>query len=60
MVLKPAEFVVETAEGGQGEIIVYVEDPEGHTEEVCRLLKWSLMMMTMIMMMLFLDSFACV
>lgn len=40
MVLKPAEFIVETAEGGQGEIIVYVEDPEGHTEEVCHLFKW--------------------
>ncbi|XP_041964970.1 filamin-C-like isoform X2 [Alosa sapidissima] len=33
MVLKPAEFTVETVEAGQGEIIVYVEDPEGHTEE---------------------------
>ena len=35
MVLKPAEFTVETVEAGQGDIIVYVEDPEGHTEEVC-------------------------
>uniref|UniRef100_A0AAY4EV56 Calponin-homology (CH) domain-containing protein n=1 Tax=Denticeps clupeoides TaxID=299321 RepID=A0AAY4EV56_9TELE len=34
MVLKPAEFVVETVEAGLGEVLVYVEDPEGHTEEV--------------------------
>uniref|UniRef100_A0A3B4AVY0 Calponin-homology (CH) domain-containing protein n=1 Tax=Periophthalmus magnuspinnatus TaxID=409849 RepID=A0A3B4AVY0_9GOBI len=34
MVLKPAEFLVETVEAGLGEVIVYVEDPEGHTEEV--------------------------
>ncbi|XP_030622681.1 filamin-C-like isoform X2 [Chanos chanos] len=33
MVLKPAEFTVETLEAGLGEVIVYVEDPEGHTEE---------------------------
>ncbi|XP_071188895.1 filamin-C isoform X17 [Salvelinus alpinus] len=33
MVLKPAEFVVETVEAGLGEVLVYVEDPEGHTEE---------------------------
>ncbi|XP_023206075.1 filamin-C isoform X3 [Xiphophorus maculatus] len=32
-VLKPAEFLVETVEAGMGEVLVYVEDPEGHTEE---------------------------
>lgn len=34
VVLKPATFTVETLEAGLGEVIVYVEDPEGHTEEV--------------------------
>lgn len=34
VVLNPAEFVVETVEAGLGEVLVYVEDPEGHTEEV--------------------------
>lgn len=38
MVLKPAVFTVETLEAGLGEVIVYVEDPEGHTEEVMMLL----------------------
>ncbi|KAJ8249606.1 hypothetical protein COCON_G00228220, partial [Conger conger] len=33
IVLKPAHFTVETWEAGLGEVIVYVEDPEGHTEE---------------------------
>ncbi|RXN30122.1 filamin-C-like isoform X2 [Labeo rohita] len=33
MVLKPAVFTVETLEAGLGEVIVYIEDPEGHTEE---------------------------
>ncbi|KAI5105622.1 filamin-C isoform X2 [Silurus meridionalis] len=33
MVLKPTHFTVETLEAGLGEVIVYVEDPEGHTEE---------------------------
>ncbi|XP_043944575.1 filamin-C isoform X3 [Protopterus annectens] len=33
MVLKPAEFTVETIHAGLGEVLVYVEDPEGHTEE---------------------------
>ncbi|CAB1413282.1 unnamed protein product [Pleuronectes platessa] len=33
MVLKAAEFLVETVEAGLGEVLVYVEDPEGHTEE---------------------------
>ncbi|XP_069543919.1 filamin-C-like isoform X5 [Brachyistius frenatus] len=32
-VLKAAEFLVETVEAGLGEVLVYVEDPEGHTEE---------------------------
>lgn len=34
VVLRPAQFTVETLEAGMGEVIVYVEDPEGHTEEV--------------------------
>lgn len=34
MVLKPAVFTVETLEAGQAEVLVYVEDPEGHKEEV--------------------------
>ncbi|KAI5617955.1 filamin-C isoform X4 [Silurus asotus] len=33
VVLKAAEFIVETVEAGLGEVLVYVEDPEGHTEE---------------------------
>uniref|UniRef100_A0A4W5PGZ9 Filamin C n=1 Tax=Hucho hucho TaxID=62062 RepID=A0A4W5PGZ9_9TELE len=33
MVLKPAVFTVETLEAGQAEVLVYVTDPEGHTEE---------------------------
>ncbi|CAN9508345.1 unnamed protein product [Ophioblennius macclurei] len=33
VVLKPAEFLVETVEAGLGEVLVYVEDPEGHMEE---------------------------
>ncbi|XP_051548052.1 filamin-C [Myxocyprinus asiaticus] len=33
MVLKMAVFTVETLDAGLGEVIVYVEDPEGHTEE---------------------------
>ncbi|XP_061125143.1 filamin-C-like isoform X1 [Syngnathus typhle] len=33
VVLKPAEFLVETVEAGLGEVLVYVEDSEGHTEE---------------------------
>ncbi|XP_062856326.1 filamin-C-like isoform X2 [Trichomycterus rosablanca] len=33
VVLKPTTFTVETLEAGLGEVIVYVEDPEGHTEE---------------------------
>ncbi|XP_031754945.1 filamin-C isoform X2 [Xenopus tropicalis] len=33
MVLKPAYFTVETINAGLGEVLVFVEDPEGHTEE---------------------------
>ncbi|XP_062347484.1 filamin-C [Cinclus cinclus] len=33
VVLCPAQFTVETFEAGMGEVLVYVEDPEGHTEE---------------------------
>lgn len=29
-----AEFTVETISAGQGEVLVYVEDPDGHREEV--------------------------
>uniref|UniRef100_H3C9U0 Filamin C n=1 Tax=Tetraodon nigroviridis TaxID=99883 RepID=H3C9U0_TETNG len=32
-VLQPAVFTVDTLEAGSGEVLVYVEDPEGHTEE---------------------------
>lgn len=32
--LQPAVFTVDTVEAGSGEVLVYVEDPEGHTEEV--------------------------
>lgn len=34
MVKKRAEFTVETRSAGQGEVLVYVEDPAGHQEEV--------------------------
>ncbi|XP_043936269.1 filamin-A isoform X2 [Protopterus annectens] len=33
MVMKPAEFTVETISAGMGEVLVYVEDPAGHREE---------------------------
>lgn len=32
-VLHPAVFTVETLEAGSGEVLVFVEDPEGHKEE---------------------------
>uniref|UniRef100_A0A3B4ZYR4 Filamin-C-like n=1 Tax=Stegastes partitus TaxID=144197 RepID=A0A3B4ZYR4_9TELE len=32
-VLQPAVFTVDTLEAGSGEVLVYVEDPEGHKEE---------------------------
>lgn len=35
-VLQPAHFTVQTVDAGVGEVLVYIEDPEGHTEEVCR------------------------
>lgn len=34
MVKKKAEFTVETISAGHGEVLVYVEDPAGHREEV--------------------------
>lgn len=33
-VLQPAHFTVQTVDAGMGEVLVYIEDPEGHTEEV--------------------------
>lgn len=36
-VLQPAHFTVQTVDAGVGEVLVYIEDPEGHTEEV----QWS-------------------
>lgn len=35
-VLQPAHFTVQTVDAGLGEVLVYIEDPEGHTEEVGR------------------------
>uniref|UniRef100_A0A8C6V1W3 Filamin C, gamma a (actin binding protein 280) n=1 Tax=Neogobius melanostomus TaxID=47308 RepID=A0A8C6V1W3_9GOBI len=35
-VLQPAVFTVDTLEAGSGEVLVYVEDPEGHKEEAIR------------------------
>jgi len=35
-VLQPAHFTVQTVDAGIGEVLVYIEDPEGHTEEVWR------------------------
>lgn len=32
---KKAMFTVETISAGIGEVLVYVEDPAGHKEEVC-------------------------
>lgn len=34
--LQPAHFTVQTVDAGLGEVLVYIEDPEGHTEEVWR------------------------
>lgn len=31
--MQPAVFTVDTVEAGSGEVLVYVEDPEGHKEE---------------------------
>lgn len=33
VVMKKAVFTVETISAGQGEVLVYVEDPAGHREE---------------------------
>lgn len=33
--MKKATFTVETISAGMGEVLVYVEDPAGHREEVC-------------------------
>ena len=35
-VLQPAVFTVDTQEAGSGEVLVYVEDPEGYKEEVIK------------------------
>lgn len=32
--MKKATFTVETISAGMGEVLVYVEDPAGHREEV--------------------------
>ena len=34
--MKKANFTVETISAGMGEVLVYVEDPAGHREEVRR------------------------
>lgn len=34
VVMKKATFTVETISAGMGEVLVYVEDPAGHREEV--------------------------
>lgn len=36
MVKQPARFTVDTISAGQGDLMVFVEDPEGNKEEVCR------------------------
>lgn len=35
MVKQPAKFTVDTISAGQGDLMVFVEDPEGNKEEVC-------------------------
>lgn len=35
MVRQPANFTVDTISAGQGEVMVFIEDPEGNREEVC-------------------------
>lgn len=37
MVRQPANFTVDTISAGQGEVMVFIEDPEGNREEVCLL-----------------------
>lgn len=38
VVMKKTVFTVETISAGMGEVLVYVEDPAGHREEVRLLL----------------------
>lgn len=38
VVMKKTVFTVETISAGMGEVLVYVEDPAGHREEVRMLL----------------------
>lgn len=38
VVMKKTVFTVETISAGMGEVLVYVEDPAGHREEVKLLL----------------------
>lgn len=43
VVMKRTVFTVETISAGMGEVLVYVEDPAGHQEEVTLLLEqWTL------------------
>lgn len=35
MVKQPAKFTVDTISAGQGDVMVFIEDPEGNREEVC-------------------------
>lgn len=37
MVKQPAIFTVDTISAGQGDLMVFIEDPEGNREEVCML-----------------------
>lgn len=37
MVKQPAIFTVDTISAGQGDLMVFIEDPEGNREEVCPL-----------------------
>lgn len=37
MVKQPAIFTVDTISAGQGDLMVFIEDPEGNREEVCTL-----------------------
>ena len=32
---QPAKFTVDTISAGQGDVMVFIEDPEGNKEEVC-------------------------
>ncbi|MGH0130078.1 UNVERIFIED_CONTAM: hypothetical protein FKN15_040916 [Acipenser sinensis] len=46
VVMKRAQFTVETISAGMGEVLVYVEDPAGHREEVPPLIKMTSAMVT--------------